>query len=195
VGFLAPAVVGVATVGLPWWGGLPALLAAGAVEGAVLGGAQATVLRRELPALRRDRWVALTAAAAVAAYVLGAGTTYAGTAAPWWLQGVLFPVLGVALLCTIGAAQWVELRHHVPRAGRWIGWTAVAWLCALGAFLAIASPLWHEGQGLAYGIAVGVVAGVVMAAVQAVVTGWGLVRLLRDADRSRPDGSLARSAA
>lgn len=195
VGFLAPAVVGVVTVSLPWWGGLPALLAAGAVEGAVLGWAQATVLRRELPALRRDRWTALTAAAAVAAYVLGAGMTYAGTAAPWWLQVGLFPVLGVALLCTIGAAQWVELRHHVPRAGRWIGWTAAAWLCALGAFLAIASPLWHEGQAVGYGIAVGVVAGVVMAAVQAVVTGWGLVRLLRDAVRSRPDGPLARSAA
>lgn len=194
-GFLAPAVVGVTTVSLPWWVGLPALLAAGAVEGAFLGWAQATVLRRELPALRRDRWVALTAAAAVTAYVLGAGTTYAGTPAPWWLQAVLFPVLGVALLCTIGGAQWLELRHHLSRAGRWVGWTAAAWLLALGAFLAIASPLWHEGQTRVYGIVVGVVAGVVMAAVQAVVTGWGMVRMLRGSSSSSEGEPLARSAA
>jgi len=193
-GFAAPALVGVLTADLPWYGGLPALLAAGAVEGVVLGWAQAHVLRRELWALRRCRWVVATAAAAVAAYLLGMGMGYAGAVAPGWLQLVLYPLLSIALLGTIGGAQWLELRHHVPRAGRWVAWTAAAWLLALGAFMAIASPLWHEGQSTAYGVGVGIVAGMVMAAVQAAVTGWGLVRMLTGSAEHPPVEPLVLSA-
>lgn len=194
VGFLAPALVGVATADRAWQVALPALLGAGAVEGAVLGWAQATVLRSALPALRRARWVLATTAGAVTAYVLGVGMAAAGGSAPVWLQVALYPVLGLALLATIGGAQWLELRHHVAAAGRWVLWTAAAWLLALGAFLAIATPLWHEGQRPEQAVAVGVAAGVVMAAVQAAVTGWGLARLLAPPEQARQDGPLVLSA-
>ncbi|MFI5623629.1 hypothetical protein ACIA03_09200 [Nocardioides sp. NPDC051685] len=176
-GFVAPAVVGALTTDLPWYAALPALLAAGAVEGAVLGWAQASVLRRVLPTVRGRRWVMLTAGAAVAAYVLATVAVLAATASGW-VRIVVPVVCGALLLISIGGAQWLELRHHVARAASWVPATALAWLLALGAFLAIASPLWHEGQRLWVTVLIGVGAGVVMAFVQAALTGWWLLRLL-----------------
>lgn len=183
VGFSAPAVVGVVVTSLPPVGGGLLLLAAGAAEGAVLGWAQTRVLRRTLPALRTDRWVALTAAGAVAAYALGFAMTALGSAGG--LPAMLaMSAVGIVLLCTIGFAQWHELRHHLRDADHWVAWTAAAWLCGLAAFLLIATPLWHEGQAIAAAVAVGVAAGLAMAVAQAVVTGWGLLRLLRNRVRS-----------
>jgi hypothetical protein len=191
LGFLAPAVAGFVTASLPAATAVPLVLLAGAVEGAVLGAAQATVLGGVLPGLRRDRWIALTAAAAVTAYVLGFLTARLGGAGT--ALGISAAVgTGALLLVTVGGAQSIELRHHVPRAHRWVGWTALAWLLALATFLAIATPLWHAGQPAATAIAVGAAAGAAMAVVQAAVSGWGLVRLLdpptnaagRPADRS-----------
>lgn len=63
VGFAAPAFVGTMTTVMPWYAGLPALLEAGAVEGAILGWAQAAMLRDALPGLRVLRWVMLTVGA------------------------------------------------------------------------------------------------------------------------------------
>lgn len=183
-GFLAPAVVGAVTAGLPWYGALPALLAAGAVEGAVLGWAQAAVLRRALPALRGPRWVMLTAVAAAVAYLLGAAIAL-GSTGPGWAGIVVAAVCGPLLLLPIGGAQWLELRHHVARAATWIPATAVAWLLALAAFLLIATPLWHEGQPVGVSIAIGAGAGVVMAFVQAVLTGWWLLRQLSQERKPR----------
>lgn len=174
-GFLAPAVVGVLVSdhgSLGTW-----LLLAGAVEGVVLGLAQASVLRRVLPALDVSRWVVLTGAAALLAYALGntvARLAEGGVEGP---ELVLVGCAGVLLLCSLGAMQWTELHRHVAHAGRWVGWTAAAWLVALAVFLGVATPLWHEGQAVGAAIAVGVGAGVLMAAVQAAVTGWALVRL------------------
>jgi hypothetical protein len=91
---------------------------------------------------------------------------------------VLAAVLGLALLASIGAAQWTVLRHHVEGAGRWIGWTAAGWLAALAAFMLIASPLWQEGQSLWLTVAIGILAGIIMAGVAAAVTGLGLVRMI-----------------
>ena len=177
LGFLAPAIAGVAASDLSATAGVVLLLAAGVVEGTVLGIAQQSVLRRVIPGLRGARWTALTAGAAVIAYVLGFLMSYLGGRAS--ATAVVGSVAaGVLLLTTLGGAQWLELRHHVPGAVRWIGWTAVAWLAALGAFLAIATPLWHAGQATGTAIAVGVLAGTVMAVVQAVTTGVGLLRLL-----------------
>ncbi|MGY0536392.1 hypothetical protein ACW14X_02670 [Nocardioides sp. YJ-D4] len=176
-GFLAPAVVGVLTADLPWFGSLPGLLTAGAVEGSLLGWAQASVLRRVRPAVRGPRWVMLTAAAAVAAYLLGTAIAL-GSTGPGWAGFVVAVVCGPLLLLSIGGAQWLELRHHVARAATWIPATAVAWLLALAAFLLVATPLWHEGQRVGVSIAIGAGAGIVMAFVQAVLTGWWLRRLL-----------------
>ncbi|MGY0390487.1 hypothetical protein ACWZJV_26245 [Nocardioides sp. WG-D5] len=177
VGFLVPVAVGTTMVDRPWYVGLPALLGAGAVEGAVLGWAQSVVLRGVLPGVRGHRWVMLTSGAAVVAYLLGMASALTATTSGW-MQMVLPILCGLLLVLSIGAAQWLELRHHVPHAASWAPATAVAWLLALGAFLAIATPLWHEGQRPWVTVLIGVGAGLVMAFVQAVLTGWWLVRLL-----------------
>jgi hypothetical protein len=182
-GFLAPAVAGVASVDLPAPRGQLLVLAAGAVEGAVLGCAQAAALHRALPALRRARWVGLTAAAVVVAYLLGLAPASFGSG---WHALPAYAVVGALILLSVGGAQWLELRHHVPGADGWVWWTAVAWLAAIAAFLGIATPLWHEGQPVAAAVAIGAGAGVVMAAVQAAVTGSALVRLLARLDRAGP---------
>lgn len=183
IAFLAPAVAGVAMTALPpVWGGL-LLLAAGALEGAVLGWAQARVIHRPLPALRSRHWIALTAVAAVAAYALGFLITALSGAEGLAPVAAMGPA-GMLLLSSIGVAQWFELRHHVRNAARWVLWTAAAWLCGLATFLVIATPLWHSGQSVVAAIGVGLLAGLAMATTQAVVTGWGLTRLLRNRVRS-----------
>lgn len=176
-GFLVPAVVGATTTHAAPAAGWGGLLLAGAVEGAFLGAAQAWVLGRLVPGLDRRRWVRFTSAAAVAAYALAGVAVWSMTWGTRW-AGVVVAAVAGALLLSLGGAQVVELRRHVPHAGRWVLWTAGAWLLALGAFLGIATPLWHEGQPVALTVAYGALAGVVMAFVQAAVTGWGLVRLL-----------------
>jgi hypothetical protein len=70
-GFAVPAGVGALTAGSPPAVSVPALLAAGALEGGVLGWGQATVLRRVLPRFPAVRWIMVTSAAAVLAYAIG----------------------------------------------------------------------------------------------------------------------------
>ncbi|PVZ06365.1 hypothetical protein [Actinomycetospora cinnamomea] len=181
VGFALPAVVGVLAAASPTAVSVPALIAAGAVEGALLGAGQVVVLRRVLPAVSVSRWVGATAGAAALAYLLGLlPSTTASVTASWPVPVLvgLGAVLGVLLLGVIGTAQWLELRRHVVRAGGWIGVTALAWLLGLGVFLAVATPLWRPGQPVAVAVAVGLGAGALMAVVMAAATGVGLVRLL-----------------
>ncbi|MGE5829959.1 MAG: hypothetical protein ACM30G_16590 [Micromonosporaceae bacterium] len=195
VGFCVPAAVATLTFDLPVPVALPCLLLAGAVEGAVLGTAQAHVLRRVLPRLPARRWVAMTSAAAVLAWVIGLLPSLLGDRMSSWPAPILVTAAaigGAGLLLSIGTAQWTVLRRYVSQAGRWIAVTAIAWLAALAAFMLIAPPLWHEGQPPPVIIAIGIVAGLVMATTMAVVTGLGLeplVRTARSNDRGIANGS------
>ncbi|PXY37008.1 hypothetical protein BA062_15165 [Prauserella flavalba] len=174
VGFGPPVLAGALTADSASTVALPLLLAAGAIEGTLLGLGQATVLRRALLALSRARWTVATALAAVVAYVLALGPFT-------WAEDAPIPVLvllGSGVLASIGTAQWLVLRGHVPRAGRWIGVTALAWLAGLAVFLAVATPLWQPGQPTALIVAIGLGSGLLMAAAMSAVTGFGL-RLLR----------------
>jgi Ca2+-transporting ATPase len=182
LGFLVPMLV--VTLGAGSWPAVLrylALVIAGAGEGAVLGAAQSTVLRRVVPGFSRAAWTIRTALAAALAWAIGlAPSELAGT---WqeWPPGVQMAVAvpaGLTLLATIGTAQWTVLRRSVPGASRWIGWTALAWLAGLTVFLAVATPLWQPGQPLWLVAAIGVLAGALMAVTMAAVTGRGLVRLL-----------------
>ncbi len=180
VGFLVPAAAGVLWADAPW--GAIAIVAAGAIEGAILGFAQWTVMRRDLTRLRPGRWIGLTALAASAAYVLGllpGATASSWTTWPMIAQILIAIPLFSALLLSIGAAQWLVLRRHVAHAWWWILGTATAWLAGLGVFFAIAPPLWHEGQSTAVALMIGAIAGAAMAAVMALVTGATWLRLRR----------------
>jgi hypothetical protein len=169
-GFCAPALTGALTASVP------AMLIAGAVEGALLGGSQAIVLRRAVAGLRPWRWIVATAVAAMIAYLLGlTPSTVAGPLPP-----LLVIVGGVALVSSIGVAQWLVLRRFVDRAVAWIPITALAWTAGLGVFLAFATPLWQPGQSTPMIAAIGMAGGLLMAATTAAITGEGLRRLLKD---------------
>jgi hypothetical protein len=85
-------------------------------------------------------------------------------------------VLGLVLLNSIGVAQWTVLRHLLPRAGRWVWFSALGWLAGLAVFLIFTMPLWHPGQAPAMTIAVGVAGAVLMAATMAAITGLAVRR-------------------
>ncbi|WP_370962550.1 hypothetical protein [Amycolatopsis sp. cg9] len=177
-GFAIPATAGALTAGSP--AALPVLLVAGAAEGTVLGAGQALVLSRALPAVNRRHWIAGTAAAAAFAYLAGLAPSTWATRLSSWPPLVLWPaagILGLALLCSIGFAQWLVLRRHVPRSARWIATTAGAWLVGLAVFLGVTTPLWQSGQSLPTTIAVGVLGGLLMAATTSAVTALALRRL------------------
>jgi hypothetical protein len=181
VGFAMPACVGAFTADARALVSVPALLVAGAVEGSMLGWGQATVLRRALPRLPSRSWIVATAVAAALAYAIGlVPSAVGGSIGSWPLVVVVAgaAILGAALLGSIGTAQWLILRHHVPGALRWIATTALAWLVGLGVFLGFAMPLWQPGQPLALIVAIGIGGGLLMAAITSAMTGVALRRLL-----------------
>jgi hypothetical protein len=188
LGFCAPLLVGTLTAEAGAWIAIPALLAAGAVEGATLGVGQAAVLARVLPRFPARRWVLATAVAAVVCYALGLVPSTAANVWVTWPPAVVAlvgAVVGLALLGAMGSAQWWVLRHHLPRAALWIPATAAAWIAGLAAFLGLAMPWWQPGQPTVLVLVIGLVAAVAMAAAVAAITGWALVRLLAGPRRHR----------
>lgn len=182
VGFLVPGVV--ASVAYDWHAELflAVMVVAGVVEGTVLGLAQSFVLAREFLGFSRTAWVTVTALGAGAAWFLGMlpSTSYPiWRDWPPWLLVPLGLTTGLALLGSIGFAQWLVLRRHVARSRTWVPANALAWLLGLGLMLAVATPLWREGQSTAVVVAIGAVAGLLMAFTVAVVTGAWLGRLVR----------------
>lgn len=180
IAFSAPAVCGAALAAFhaPLWVLAPAVLASGAVEGAVLGLAQAFALRQALPTVATRDWVRATVAGALVAWSIGLlpfafELEHVPTVA---LVGAGVP-LAATLLLSIGALQWRVLRTHVPRAGWWIATTAGAWAAGLIAFTTVTSPLWQEGQSAPLIAAIGVLGGVVMATTVAAASGAALAWL------------------
>lgn len=185
VGFLAPALAQLAFAGAPV--AAPALILAGAAEGAVLGWTQATVLRSRLPALSRRRWVGATAIGAALAWFIGLlPAEWADVWQRWPVSAQLVAgiVAATVLLSALGVAQWFELRRHLRRAVWWIVGSAVAWCAGLAVFFAVATPLWQPGQPGALVLLIGVLAGVLMALTMSLVTGLVLLRLLGDHGKS-----------
>jgi len=186
-GFVAPAVVGAVSIEWPDPVMAAALLAAGAIEGAALGWAQAHVLADVVDDLRRGAFVLATAVGAVAAYALALIPVTFGERMARWPAPLLIgtvAVVSVALLATIGTAQWLVLRRLVQRnagAGSawWIPATGAAWAAGLGGFFAVAPPLWQPGQPVALVVGIGALGGLVMAAIVAALTGLAAVRLGR----------------
>ncbi|MDX8052345.1 hypothetical protein SK571_23410 [Lentzea sp. BCCO 10_0798] len=185
-GFLAPALAGALTSS-------PQLLVvAGVVEGAVLGAAQAVVLRRVDRTLNSYRWIGATALAAGFAWALAMLVVRNSdrlNALPLAAVLPIAAVAGVGVLLSLGTAQWFVLRDHFPRAQRWIWANAFAWGAGLLVFTAVTTPLWQPGQPPELIALIGALGGLLMAATMAAVTGAALTRLVRD--RGAPDGLTA----
>lgn len=185
LGFVAP--------GLAWFGawklGFPPLalaatvVAAGALEGLVLGWSQRHALR---PAFDPGRdWITATSAAAALAWACGMAPNTAydlGTAVP---VAIALAAIGApVILLSIGVAQAWVLGPFVSNPRRWAWINVLAWVLALPfSFLGPAlvpngSPDWVFGVAWA-------AAGVAMATTLAAVTGIGMRRLL---DRATAPG-------
>lgn len=186
-GFTIPAIVGATatSAGVGQSASLVLLVLAGVGEGAVLGWAQSRMLRRELPELRTGDWIGATAAGAGVAWTIGMlPSTFGGQSLELWrpLLITLGVLAGLALLATIGFAQWLVLRRHVDRSGVWVVANALAWIAGLVVvFTAIGVA---PGDSPVLIAAFGVVGGLGMGLAVALVTGLFLVRLL---DRAGPE--------
>lgn len=183
-GFAAPATVGgLAAVG-GWPGGVTyaAVLAAGFVEGGLLGYAQATVLHASLRRLSVRRYAAATGAAAVLAYAVGMLPSTLGdrlTALPVAVLVAAGALASVVLLGSIGTAQWLVLRGAGVDRPSWIAVTAGAWTAGLAVFMLTASPLWQPGEPAWLVVAIGIGCGALMAATVAALTGLAAAGLAK----------------
>ncbi|MFJ8962500.1 hypothetical protein ACIRG5_24240 [Lentzea sp. NPDC102401] len=175
-GFLTPALAG-ALNSSPH-----VLVLAGVVEGAVLGAAQAVVLRRVDHTLRARRWIGATALAAGFAWAIAMLAVHNGerlNMLPLVAVLLVAAVAGSAVLLSLGTAQWFVLRNHFSNAHLWIWANALAWGAGLLVFVAVTTPLWQPGQSTALIALIGVLGGLLMAATMAGVTGAALTRLTR----------------
>ncbi len=110
----------------------------------------------------------------------------------------LAAVPALAVLVSVGASQWLVLRHHVDGAGWWVAANASAWLLGMPVVFA-AMGLVDEDTPFAAVAALASASGLLMGAVVAAVTGGVLVWLLRapsghqlaaDAGQAAPGGTL-----
>ncbi|WP_093588833.1 hypothetical protein [Lentzea waywayandensis] len=175
-GFLAPALVGALTSS-------PQLLVlAGVIEGAVLGAAQAVVLRRVDHAPQARSWIGATALAAGFAWAVAMLAVHNGERLNTLPLVAVLPiatVAGAGVLLSLGTAQWYLLRHHFPGAHLWIWANALAWGAGLLVFTAVTTPLWQPGQSPALIALIGAFGGLLMASTMAAITGSALIRLTR----------------
>ncbi len=181
-GFCVPALVAALALPTAPAAAALALIAAGAVEGMLLGWSQARVLAGAVPGVRRGRWIAATAAAAAVAWTIGSVPMITDGAVFSMPRGVLIAVTAgaaAALLGSIGTAQWFVLRPHIPRSAWWIPTTAASWAAGLTVFAVVTTPLWQPGQPGWLVAAIGVLGGLLMAGTVAALTGWALLSLVR----------------
>lgn len=191
VGFVPPAATGaaLAAAGTADAVLVPALAAAGALEGAAIGVGQAWVLRRHAAPISSGAWVAATAAAAAFAWAVGMGgaAVMSAEVAPVpVLLAVLVPAW-VAALLSMGVAQWLVMRHGLPGSGRWVWVTAGAWLAGV-ALPTTALSVSPSGWPAAAHAVVGVAAAVAMGLVVGVLTGRTMQRLLEGAASAAASG-------
>lgn len=182
LGFVVPALTGIALAKLAAGGAVEviALGLAGACEGLLLGAAQAWAW--PLP-VRRARYALLTAGAAGLVWVCAMSLVQLIATEGVSRAMVIACAVATALvgLVSMGGAQWLELRHHAPRAWRFILWTALAWALALplsfapGPFVDASTPLMPQ-------VALWTLGGALMALVMSMVTWLGVRRLVDDAD-------------
>jgi hypothetical protein len=180
VGFTVPAAVGVAMTAASCEPAvsLVAMVLAGSVEGAILGTAQADCLYRWGVLLLRRRWIVATSLGAAVAWSLGMLPSTLGGLHWSAATAVTLGIGGLILLASLPLAQYLVLRDHVRLALRWIPINMAAWLLGI-AWTLLPSPWVDQSTPTEALILIYGVAGLGMAATVAVVTGIGMIWLLR----------------
>jgi hypothetical protein len=162
------------------------MIAAGALEGVIVGFAQWLVLRRRLRRLSRREWVAATAIGALVAWAVGMAPSTlmalnqsARSSPPPEMSDsvkyALASVMGVALGTILGAPQWRVLRRYVSRASLWVWANAAAWAVGMPVVFigAGASPVGSSALRIALTIVVTIAAaGASVGAIHGVALLW-----------------------
>lgn len=171
------------------------IIGLGIIEGAIVGYAQAVVLRRRLPQLRA--WVRATMVGAACAWSLGMlpGTlmSIAGSSPSTMpsgmsdaLQLLLAVPLGLVTGAILGLPQWLVLKRYVSRAGWWVAANAAAWACGMPLIFAVAGA---GAPGPVLPTVIVVLAGLALAgALVGAVHGAFLIKLLASSRALRSAG-------
>jgi hypothetical protein len=157
---------------------LIAMVLAGAVEGAVLGAAQADCLYRWRVLQLRRRWIAATSLGAAVAWSLGMLPSTLGDLNRGIGTVVLVGIGGLILLSSLPLAQYFVIRDHVRRAVLWIPINMVAWLLGI-TWTMVPSPWVDQSTPTGILILIYGIAGICMAATVALITGSGMIRVLQ----------------
>lgn len=175
---------------------LAVMLLAGAAEGWLVGAFQAKVLIEKIPNLSRPAWVRATVAVAVAGWFLGMlpSTILAGqpmppdapppAEPPLWLVALGAVGMGLVAGAVFGLAQQRVLRRYLANSRPWIIANSLAW--GAGLWWVYLGASWEKGgEPLWMLVLSGVVSGLLMGLTVGAVTGWFLLRMVRDHESPR----------
>jgi hypothetical protein len=144
----------------------------GAVIGISIGIGQSLVLKSRI---NRTRWWIL---ASIIGFGIGKDV---GDMVAQAVPGAIGSALeGLAIGASLGLAQWLVLRRHVPEARWWILASAIAWAVGWAIIASVDIEATDGSIGLAY------VIGAIGAAVAGLITAAALVWLLRRSPTGRP---------
>ena len=168
----------------------------GAIEGGILGFAQAFALRKTAAALPLALWIGITALGGLVAWIVGMiPGTYLNLEATTSASIIVLVAFAIVAVVVMPVAQWLVLRGtklgKIGRMWRWIPVTAVAWTAGIG-WLLLAAPLVQDSTDLVHLIGLYTVAGFLMVLTIATITGLGMRWMLGGTVRSRkvlPAGS------
>jgi hypothetical protein len=177
------------------------MIAAGALEGVIVGFAQWLVLRRRLRRLNRGEWIRATAIGAFLAWTMGMAPstlmalnqTAESSPPPEMSEAVkyaLASVMGVTLGTVLGAPQWRVLRRHASGASLWVWANAAAWAVGMPVVFigAGASPAGASALSVALTVVVTIAAaGASVGAIHGVALLWLLRRRQEEASPAIED--------
>lgn len=164
---------------------LGVMVAAGVLEGTLVGAFQWRVLRRRFPAVPARGWIGATAAVAAAGWSLGMLPSLLQPAPaadapapelPLATVGVLALGLGLLAGAMFGAGQWTVLRRHARHAGRWIAANALGWGVGI-TWIYLAAAVVEPGTPTAAVALTGALSGVAAGLTLGLVTGLFLLRI------------------
>lgn len=164
---------------------LALMVAAGVLEGTLVGTVQWRVLRRRFPTVPVRDWIGATAAVAAAGWSLGMLPSLLQPAPaadapapelPLATVGVLALGFGLLAGAMFGAGQWMVLRRHARHAGRWIVANALGWGAGI-TWIYLAAAVVEPGTATTTVAATGALAGVAAGLTLGLVTGLFLLRI------------------
>ncbi|WP_158862977.1 hypothetical protein [Leifsonia sp. AG29] len=188
LGFAVAAVVAVSATaaGLSDAARYPIVVAAGAVEGALLGTAQYIGMRQHRP--RAGAWIGATSAAAALAWAVGMLASLLPVLPPPPMMIVGAAVGGLIIIASIPLTQWLVLRRRGTF--RWVPVNMGAWAVAV-LWTVVPSPIVDESTPVAVLVLVNAIAGVLMASTVALLTAHTANRLF---GTPRPATTASRAA-